>query len=367
MSTLILPASDIARIVRLVGRDELMDRMIDAMASGIAALGRGEVGASPRRGGFTRDSAGLGVIEWMPHHEPGSAMTLKTVGYTPSNPVHHGLPTILGTVARFDDVTGQLVALADGVVPTAIRTGAMSAVASRLLARPDSTTVGLIGAGAQAVTQLHALSRVFDVRRVLVSDINPDHAATFARRAAFLGPDLEIEPAAAARVAAESDIICTATTVGVGAGPVLPDTAMREHVHVNAVGADLPGKTELPAGLLGRSLVTYDHLEQALAEGECQQLGEDAIGPALAAFCADPRSAESWRDRSTVFDSTGFAFEDHLALDLFLELAVEHGLGHTVEVEYHPADSLDPYSPPAEADSAAADTSARSAVSVVAA
>ncbi|MGW2332136.1 ornithine cyclodeaminase family protein [Streptomyces sp. NPDC001700] len=365
MSALILPASDIATIVQLVGRDELMDRMIDTMASGIAALGRGEVERSPQRGGFTRNSHGIGVIEWMPHHEPGAGMTLKTVGYTPSNPDRHELPTILGTVARFDDATGQLVALADGVIATAIRTGAVSAVASRLLARPDSTTVGLIGAGAQAVTQLHALSRVFDVRRVLVSDINPDHLATFSRRVAFLGPNPEIELATAAQVAAESDIICTATTVGVGAGPVLPDTAMREHVHVNAIGADLPGKTELPAGLLARSLVTYDHLEQALAEGECQQLAEGAVGPALATFCADPESAVPWRERTTVFDSTGFAFEDHLALDLFLELAIKYGLGHTVEVEFHPVDSLDPYPSLADADSAAG-TPTPSVVSAIA-
>ncbi|WP_240003686.1 ornithine cyclodeaminase family protein [Streptomyces cinnamoneus] len=339
--------------MQLVGRDTLMDRMIDRMACGIAALGRGEVEPTPRRGGFTRDSDGVGVIEWMPHHEPGKGMTLKTVGYTPSNPTNNDLPTILGTVARYDDVTGQLVALADGVVPTAIRTGAMSAVASRLLARPDSTTVGLIGAGAQSVTQLHALSRVFDVRRVLVHDIDPEHTASFASRVAFLGPDLDIQLVTAERVAAESDVICTATTVGVGEGPVLPDTVMRDHVHVNAVGADLPGKTELSAGLLARSLVTYDHLGQARVEGECQQLPEDAVGPSLASLCADPGSALPWRERSTVFDSTGFAFEDHLALDLFLELAIDFGLGQTVEVEYHPVDSLDPYPPLVDADSAA--------------
>ncbi|MFG2342386.1 ornithine cyclodeaminase family protein [Streptomyces yangpuensis] len=353
MSTLILPASDIARLVHLAGRDNLMDRMIDTMASGMAALGRGELESSPQRGGFTRKSDEIGVIEWMPHHEPGRSMTLKTVGYTPSNPVRRELPTILGTVSRFDDTTGQLVALADGVIATAIRTGAMSAVASRLLARPDSATIGLIGAGAQAVTQLHALSRVFPLRRVLVCDVNPAHAASFADRVAFLGLDLTFETVSAARLAAESDIICTATTVGVGEGPVLSDVGLRTHVHVNAVGADLPGKTELPAGLLARSLVTYDHLPQALVEGECQQLSEDSLGPSLAAFCADPDSAVPARERSTVFDSTGFALEDHLALDLFLELASEYGLGHTVEVEYHPVDSLNPYPASVDADSSA--------------
>ncbi|GAA2393289.1 ornithine cyclodeaminase family protein [Streptomyces coeruleofuscus] len=348
MTTLVLDAHDISRIIGTVGRDAVMDRVIDALDTAFTALAHGTGGNTPARGGFTRQSHGEGCLEWMPHHEPGNSVTLKTVAYSPGNPAHCALPTILGTVARFDDITGRLTALADGVVLTAIRTGAASAVASRLLARPDSGVVGLIGAGAQAVTQLHGLSRVFDIREVLVHDVNPRHLASFPQRVEFLG--LDVRAAAAADVVAAADILCTATSVEVGAGPVFDDVDLREHLHVNAIGADLPGKTELPRSLLTRAFVCTDHVEQALREGECQQLGADGIGAHLPQLCADPATAHAQRARTTVFDSTGFALEDHVALDVLLELATELGLGTGLDIEYHPVDALEVYPPLAAGD-----------------
>ncbi|MFE9790721.1 ornithine cyclodeaminase family protein [Streptomyces goshikiensis] len=343
MTTVVLDARDIARIIGTVGRHEVMDQVTDRLLAALRALAKGEAGHTPARGGFTREANGLGCLEWMPHHEPGKSVTLKTVAYSPGNPEHCSLPTILGTVARFDDVTGRLEALADGVVLTAIRTGAASAVASRLLARPDSRVVGLIGAGAQAVTQLHGLSRVFDIAEVLVHDVDPRHAASFPQRVGFLGLDVRIAPAQ--EVVAAADILCTATSVEVGAGPVFQDVEAREHLHINAIGADLPGKTELPKDLLERSFVCTDHVEQALREGECQQLGADGIGAHLADLCAEPALAHPYRSRTTVFDSTGFALEDHVALDVLLELGAELGLGTRIDIEYHPADALEVYPP----------------------
>lgn len=343
MSTVVLDARDIARIIGTIGRDEVMDRVTDRLLVALRALANGEGGITPARDGFIREANGQGCLEWMPHHEPGKSVTLKTVAYSPGNPEHCSLPTILGTVARFDDVTGRLVALADGVVLTAIRTGAASAVAGRLLAHPESSVVGLIGAGAQAVTQLHGLSRVFDISKVLVHDIDPRHVVGFPQRVEFLGLDVQI--ASAAEVVAAADILCTATSVEVGAGPVFQDADVREHLHVNAIGADLPGKTELPKDLLERSFICTDHIEQALREGECQQLGADAVGAHLADLCAKPELAQPYRTRTSVFDSTGFALEDHVALDVLLELATELGLGTTIDIEYHPADALEVYPP----------------------
>ncbi|MEU1893370.1 ornithine cyclodeaminase family protein [Streptomyces pristinaespiralis] len=341
METWVLGRRDVAEVVAAVGRDELMRRIIDRLTGGLAEIGRGERHLSPLRGGLERSEPVPGIWEWMPHREPGDHITLKTVGYSPANPARFGLPTILGTVARYDDTTGALTALMDGVLLTALRTGAASAVASRLLARPDSHTLGLIGTGAQAVTQLHALSLVLPLQRALVWDTDPAHRESFARRAAFTGVSVEIaEPA---RIAAEADVISTATSVAVGQGPVLPDTGVREHLHINAVGADLVGKTELPLGLLERAFVTADHPEQALREGECQQLTADRLGPQLAHLCADPAAAAGRQDTLSVFDSTGFAFEDALAMEVFLEAAAERDLGIRVGIEHHPGDALDPY------------------------
>jgi alanine dehydrogenase len=355
MTTLVLDARDIARIISTVGRDEVMDRITGSLLTAFRGLARGDGGDTPARGGFTREANGQGCLEWMPHHQPGESVTIKTVAYSPGNPEHCSLPTILGTIARFDDVTGRLTALADGVVLTAIRTGAASAVASRLLARPDSSVVGLIGAGAQAVTQLHGLSRVFDIGQVLVHDVDPRHLASFAQRVDFLGLDVRTAPAA--EVVAAADILCTATSVEVDGGPVFQDAGLREHLHVNAIGADLPGKTELPKSLLERAFVCTDHIEQALREGECQQLGADRIGAHLPQLCAAPELAHPHRSRTTVFDSTGFALEDHVALDVMLELATDLGLGTPVDIEYHPADALEVY-PPIKDDDRLVGTSA---------
>jgi len=338
--SLLVTHDDLNEILDVHGRDEFMDLVIDRIHDTLTlAHHRGT--ATPPRDGVRRCPQDTGVLEWMPHHEPGRCLTLKTVGYTPSNPADKGMPTILATLTRFDDETGHLMSVCDGVLPTAIRTGAASAVASRLLARPDSTALGLIGAGAQAVTQLHALSRVFPLREVLVHDIDPARAAGLAERAAFVGVD--IRAAGVREIEEGSDIICTATSVEVGAGPVLEGTHLRPHVHVNAVGADLPGKTELPASLLRSALVVPDHPEQARREGECQQLEPQEIGPDLATLLATPTEALAHRDRHTVFDSTGYALEDHAILVVLLDLAQKYGLGQRLRLQHLPPDPLNPY------------------------
>jgi ornithine cyclodeaminase/alanine dehydrogenase len=338
--TLVIGSDDVARIIDVQGRDNLMDLLIERLREAFAEMARGN-GVTPPRDGFVRCVGESGVLEWMPHHEPGRSVTIKTVAYTPRNPEELGLPTILGTVSRFDDVTGQLVAIADGVVLTAMRTGAASALASSLLAEEDSRVVGMVGTGAQAVTQLHALSRVFGIKRVLVHDLDPRHAASYSRRVAFLG--LDVRTAELAEIESVADILCTATSVPVNRGPVISGTSLRPHVHVNAIGADLIGKTELPVEFLRNSLVCPDHLGQARREGECQQLPGQEVGPDLPTLCANPELAKQYRSRQTVFDSTGFALEDHVALDVLLELAVEHGIGRRIALEHLPEDALDPY------------------------
>ncbi|MEU9850936.1 ornithine cyclodeaminase family protein [Streptomyces sp. NPDC047985] len=340
-TTLLLAQSDVHQILRAAGRDQVMDRMIERLHEAFVAYDTAE-DATPARQGFLTGKERTGVLEWMPHHDSGQAITIKTVSYAPMNPARFGLPTILGTIARFDDETGHMVGLCDGVLPTAVRTGAASAVATRLLAHPDSKVVGLIGAGAQSVTQLHALSRVLDIEEVLVHDTAADHSASFAERAGFLGLDISVVPLA--ELEARADVICTATSVDVGQGPVLDGRNLREHVHINAIGADLPGKFEVPSQVLKNALVCPDHVEQALREGECQQLDTDGLGPSLPGVCANPRLAKGAQDGWSVFDSTGFALEDHVAFDVFHEFARQYGIGWQVQLESVPGDSHNPYS-----------------------
>jgi ornithine cyclodeaminase/alanine dehydrogenase-like protein (mu-crystallin family) len=347
VDTLLIGQAEVERVLNVVGRNALMDRIIERLTKGLTELGQGTRELSPARNGFERDYPVHGVLEWMPHHDSGHSITIKTVAYSPENPRRYQLPTILSTLARYDGDTGRLLVLTDGAVLTALRTGATSAVASSLLARPESTVVGLIGAGAQAVTQLHALTRMFPVERVLVWDVRAENAASLAARTAFLG--LPVTVASPDHILAQADIISTATSTGVGQAPVLPHGHHQGHLHINAVGSDLVGKTELSRSLLCEAFICPDHPEQALREGECQQLAADdaaqrVIGPSLGELCASPGQAVEQRDRLTVFDSTGFALEDHLALDVLLEIVNELGVGSRAQLEVRPRDAFDPYS-----------------------
>lgn len=294
-----------------------------------------------KRAGFMYDDPHPGVLEWMPAMVTGGRAVVKVVGYNPSNPRERDLPTIVSTINLFDVSTGRLVALLDGVLPTALRTGAASAIATDVLARRGRPVVGLVGCGAQAVTQLHAISRIREIEQVVVYDTDPDASASFAARTAFL--DLPIRVVDRLVLERESDIICTATSAAIGEGPVVDDTEFKPWIHVNAVGSDLPGKTELPFEFLKRSLVCTDFPEQALVEGEAQQLEAADLGPTLNELARDPDAFAGTRDQPSVFDSTGYAVEDLVVAELFLRHAREMNLGRTLAVERLEGDPRDPY------------------------
>jgi L-lysine cyclodeaminase len=354
VKTLVIARSDVAKIVADVGRDALMDELIHGLTDALRAYDsrvtevrkRDGFNYDRRRGGGTvrgapQDLTGS-LLEWMPVMELGGSATIKTVSYNPNNPRRYGIPTILATTSQYDVKNGHLVALSDGVFLTALRTGASSAIATRILARRTSSTVGMIGCGAQAVTQLHALSRVCQLERVLIHDVDPGAKDSFPKRVAFLG--LDVRAKELRELEAESDILCTATSVGVGKGPVFDGRELKPWVHLNAVGSDVPGKTECPRDVVERALVCPDFRSQAMLEGECQQIPEDMIGPSLAQLVKAPETFEAYREKTTLFDSTGFALEDKVVLELFLAHAARLGLGTAIAIEAMPSDPLNPYS-----------------------
>lgn len=342
MRTMLIAAADLRRIVAEVGIDPLMDQLIDRLARAFATFDPA-VTDTPARSGFVYQEPASGLLEWMPCHDR-DAVVVKMVGYHPDSPAVRSLPTILSTVSRYDTETGHLVALADATFLTALRTGAASAVASRALARPASSTLGLVGAGAQAVSQLHAIGRVLPIDRVLVHDVDAAATASLARRVAvFADGDLRIEAATTERIVAESDVLCTGTSVAVGAGPVIPAVDHRPWLHVNAVGSDFPGKFEIPRSMLERGFVVVDSLAQARVEGECQQLEDLSQVAGIADLCRDPATHGDRREQLTIFDSTGWALEDRVALDLVLEHASHLGLGMEVELESITDDPRHPY------------------------
>lgn len=344
MDSLLLTSTDIRTVINGVGLDQLMDELTAGLEQVLQDWAPTQFDV-PVRGGFEYSTPVTGLLEWMPALRYGDSATVKMVGYHPLNPHNHHLPTILSTAYTFDVRTGHLTAVVDATLATALRTGAASAVASRVLAAPESCVLGVIGCGAQAVTQIHALCRCFPIRRILASDTNPQAVASLARRIAACGlpADLEIVSASAAEALEASDIVCTQTSVAIGAGPIVADGPHRDHLHINAVGSDFPGKTELPASLLGRSFVCPDFLAQAAREGECQQLAPAAVGPDLAALVKNSAAFSHQQMQTTVFDSTGWALEDHVVIELLVQHATRLGLGSPVALEAVPPDPADPY------------------------
>ncbi len=343
MKTRIVARKDIARIIDTVGIDALMDEMIERTEAAVKDFD-GTRTFVRARDGFHYTEPDVGLLEWMPVMHTAEMTTIKVVGYHPTNPTQRNLPTILSTISAYETETGHLAGLADGTFLTALRTGAASALASRILARPESRVLGLIGCGAQAVTQLHALVRTFPIDEVLICDASSANAASFPQRAASVLPEgVEVREVPLELVMKTADIVCTATSVGIGSGPLFDDVETQPWVHINAVGADFPGKVELPRSFLLQSLVCPDHLEQALKEGECQQLELSAIGPSLAELVADPDRYVAARERTTVYDSTGWALQDRAAIQLLLDHANRLDLGTFLELEDIDSDPLDPY------------------------
>ncbi|CAI1878931.1 ornithine cyclodeaminase [Serratia quinivorans] len=337
----VISESEVARTINAITADKFMDALIDNIDKGFRMFDSAGAQLSARAG-FT---SGRNLIEWMPVHDGESNVTLKLVSYFPDNPVNHQAPTIDAVIVTFDFQTGKPKAVAGGALLTAMRTGAASAVASRILAKPDSRVLGLIGCGAQAVTQAHALSRIFKFEEILIHDTDPYAEETIDERLAFLG--IKISPANVQEIEKRSDIICTATTNPVGSSPVLSGENLKRDVHINAVGADFPGKTELPGTLVKTAFVVTDFYEQAKVEGECQVFSGETPGADVCIELKDLAVAREnyygHQNRQTIFDSTGVALEDAIAVDLLCDIAKKYGIGKVLGDEMTTC-ALDPYS-----------------------
>lgn len=341
--TLVLSASDIEEIVSSVGVNDLMDMLIKRMEIAFKNFDPTQT-IIPIRSGFNYEQPDPGLIEWMPlFDKENNQMVVKMVGYHPENPNRYHLPTIVSTISSYDTQTGHLKGIMDGVFLTALRTGAASAIASKVLAHPDSKVLGLIGCGAQSVTQLHAISRVFKLEKVLFYDRDPATNNSFLDRVAMLNLDVTFVPMSIDEIVAQSDIITTATSIKVKEGPLFDQVKTKDWLHINAVGSDFPGKTELPLSFLKNSFVCPDFLNQAVVEGECQRLSADDIGPEFFECIQHPEKYKAVQTQTSVFDSTGLPLEDQVVMDLFLEYATLMKLGQELSIEKISEDAKSPY------------------------
>ncbi len=255
----------------------------------------------------------------------GAGASVKLVTVMPGN-AELGLPTLQAIVVWLDAATGRPLALLDGTAVTAMRTGAASGVATRLLARPDAATLAVIGAGGQAEWQVRAVLAARPIERVLVYARRPDGRAAFAERMqAAIG--VTTVAAESAREAVEAaDVICCATTA---IEPVFDAGWVRPGTHVNGVGAFRLGMLELPPALFARAaVVAIDAREAARAEAGDVMAAVETGSVAEADLVEIGSIERDWVDTRpagaiTVFKSVGLAIQDVAAA----ELAVSRLLG----------------------------------------
>ena len=337
-----LKPEEIAALIAEVGLDHFMKELIERLERAFAQFDPDKT-QIPVRDGFSYSEPATGLLEWMPILQLGDEMLMKLVGYHPSNPETNGLPTILSTFCLYDGTHGGLKAILDGTLITALRTGAASAVASRFLAKPESSQIGVIGCGAQSITQVHALAQVFEIDQIRYYDLDRGTLQTFEQRCrSSFNCDAEFVSSSPMQCVSEVDILCVATSVEVGFGPVFEDMPVREHLHINAVGSDFPGKVEVPLELLQRSYVSPDCLAQAVKEGECQLLGRQQIGKPITELLQGGGDY-GLKENLTVFDSTGWALEDLIVTKQVLEKARDLRIGSTINIADVTEDPKNPY------------------------
>jgi ornithine cyclodeaminase len=198
-------------------------------------------------------------------------------------------------------------------------------MAARHLAPPDATVMGMIGAGAQCEFQATGFHHVLGIEEVRIHDADPDATAKAARNLA--GTGLRVVPCATPEEAVAGAQIVTTCTADKRLATVLSDNMVGAGVHLNAIGGDSPGKTELAREILLRADIFVEHPEQTRIEGEIQQLDPEHPVTELWRVIAGEAPGRTGRDRITLFDSVGFAIEDFAALTLVHE-AVRDGAAH---------------------------------------
>jgi ornithine cyclodeaminase len=195
---------------------------------------------------------------------------------------------------------------------TALRTAATSAMAARALARPESTVMALIGTGSQAEFQTLAFQEILNITHIRAWDTDPEALTKFEHNAAAFG--LHVHRANSTEDAITGADIITTCTADKQHAVILTDAMVSNGVHVNAIGGDCPGKTELAASILHRSNVFVEYTPQTRMEGEIQNLARDHPVTELWTVLTGEHRGRVNTDDITVFDSVGFAIEDFSAL-----------------------------------------------------
>ncbi|WNM25020.1 ornithine cyclodeaminase [Demequina capsici] len=281
-----------------------------------------------------------GVIELMPTAD-AELYGFKYVNGHPINP-SRGLQTVTAFGALSDMATGYPLMLAEMSLLTALRTAATSAMAARHLARPDSRVHALIGTGSQSEFQALGMREVLGLNDLRIWDVDPAAMDKFERNATALGFRVH-RAASASDAVAGADVVTTCTADKVNA-TILTDDMIEPGMHLNAIGGDSPGKTELDPAILLRGDTFVEFHPQTLIEGEIQKLGADHPTTDLWRVVDGQLPGRTSAEQITVFDSVGFAINDFSALRFLRDRVSGTAYATEIDLIAEPADPKDLFS-----------------------
>jgi ornithine cyclodeaminase len=331
MDVLLLTAEDVSRLLPMRDCIAVMREALAALAEGRAVVPLRLVMRVPQAGGF------LGLMPGYiaPDGNKSGALGMKAVAVFPGN-ASRGIDTHQGAVLLFEADTGRLSALMDGGEITAIRTAAVSGVATDVLARSDAAELAVLGAGVQGRTHLQAIGAVRKIKKARIWSRNQARAKELAdHQRDKLGFPVEAVESAEAAVR-NADVIATVTA---SPEPIVQRSWLKQGVHINAVGSSVPSTRELDTATMAAARLFVDRRESALNEaGDLLiPMREGAVtaghivaelGDVIVGKNAGRRSP----DEMTVFKSLGLAVEDVASAEFIAEKARASGVGKTVQM-----------------------------------
>ncbi|PZP34581.1 MAG: ornithine cyclodeaminase [Roseateles depolymerans] len=316
--TPLLTPQDIAQLVQRVGLPDLLRRLVSYLEADF--LRWQAFDKTPR----VAAHSAVGVIELMPIAD-ARQYSFKYVNGHPGNAAA-GLPTVMAFGVLADVATGLPTLLSELTLTTALRTAATSVMVAKRLARPGSRVMALIGNGAQSEFQALAFHHLLGINELRLFDIDAAATAKLQRNLAG-APGLRLTPCASTADAVRGADIVTTITADKTLATIITPEMLSPGQHLNGVGGDCPGKTELHPEVLRRARVVVEYEPQTRIEGDLQQMPADFAVTEFWRVLAGEAPGRESPEQITVFDSVGFALEDFSALRLLHDLALPLGLG----------------------------------------
>lgn len=279
-----------------------------------------------------------GDLRTMPSYlEELKISAVKIVNVHPENKIKYSLPTVMAVIVLIDPKNGAPIAIMGGTSITDMRTGAAGGIAAKYLAKKNSKKVGLVGAGAQARTQLMALIEVYKKLKIKVWSRKKATKRKFVDEASSTYGDFcEITPVDTLKEAViGSDIIVTTTP---SRQPLILDYMVSTGMHFNCIGADAPGKEELDPNILKKSKIIIDDWEQASHSGEInvplsqQVITRQNVWAEIGEVIAGLKSGRKNPEEITIFTSTGLAVQDAITARIAYDKAIKQGIGQFVQI-----------------------------------